>query len=199
MLAGLPLPGGRGGPGDGGDQGGLVADLVEHPAEQRVAAGQVQGAVELPVGEGAFGRVDGRVGPGQRITGGIQGGPALYGALQRLGLQQQPYVVDLARHVRVHQAHRDALVLAHHDQPGPCEGLERLAHRGLRHPELRGELGLDQRLPRRQLPGEDAVFDPLQHELRAGGDRRGHRGHARLSDLAFLGIAYRISRIASHI
>ena len=82
--------------------------------------------------------------------------PRADGPPQRLGFEEQPYVVDLARHVRVHHAHRDALVLAHHDEPGPGQGLERLAHRGLRHPELCGELGLDQGLTGRQLPGEDA-------------------------------------------
>lgn len=186
VFAGLPFPGGRGGPGDGGDEGGLVADLVEHPAEQRVAARQVQRAVELPVGEGAFGGVGGLVGAGQRVACGVEGGLASYGTAERLGFEEQPYVVHLARHVRVHHAHRDALVLVHHDEPGTGQGLERLAHRGLGHPELCGEVGLDQWLTRRQLPGEDAAFDLLLHVLRAGRDRRGHRGHARLSDVTWL-------------
>lgn len=127
VLRGLALPGGNGGPGDRGDQSGLVADLVEHPAEQRVAAGQVERAVEVAVGQGPFGRVLGAGRPAQRLVRRVERGPGADGAAHRLGFEEQPHVVDGAGHVRVDHPDRDALVLAHHHETAAREGLERLA------------------------------------------------------------------------
>lgn len=72
VFVGLPRPGRVGGPGHGRHESGLVAYLVEHPRQHRVAAGEVQLAVERPVGQGPFGLVDRLVGPEQGVAGGVQ-------------------------------------------------------------------------------------------------------------------------------
>ena len=49
------------------DQRGLVAKVVEHPDQQRVAAPEVELAVEVAVGQAAFGLIAGAVGAGQGV------------------------------------------------------------------------------------------------------------------------------------
>ena len=57
-------------PGRHADQGGLIAQVIEHADQQRVAAAGVERAVEVAVGQAAPGLVGGAVGAGQGLAGG---------------------------------------------------------------------------------------------------------------------------------
>ncbi len=159
--AGFAVPGGH------ADQGGLIAQVIEHADQQRVAAAGVELAVEVAVGQAASGLVGGAVGAGQGL---VRGSPVVapgHGARHGLGLEQQAGVVDVPGLLVVDDAHGRALVRAHGHQPGAGQGLERLADRGLGHAEHLGQVGLDQRLARLELSGQDRVLDRVEHGHRA--------------------------------
>ena len=165
-VIGLVAPGGR------ADQGGLVAQVIEHPDEERVAAAGVELAVEVAVGQAAFGLIRGVVGAVEGLVRGpVQSCPAGDRAGERLGLEQQPGVVHVPGLLVVDDADGGALVRVHGHQARAGQRLERLAHRGLGHAEHFGQVGLDQRLPGLELTGQDRVLDRLEHRDRTRRER----------------------------
>ena len=156
-VIGLAPPGGR------ADQGGLVAQVVEHLFQERVPAAGVELAVEVAVGQAAFGLIRGVVGAVEGLVCVLPVVAPGYRAGQRLGLEQQTGVVYVPGQLVVHHADGGTFVRVHDHKPGAGQGLERLAHRGLGHAEHFGQVGLDQRLPGPELAGQDRVLDRLEH------------------------------------
>ena len=166
-------------PGRHADQGGLVAQVIEHPDQQRVAAARVELAVEVTVGQAAFGLVAGTVGASQGLVGGLPVVPGGDRAGERLGLEQQPGVVHVPGLLAVHDPNGRALVRAHRHQARARQRLERLAHRGLADAQHVGQVGLDQCLPGLELTGQDRVLDRLEHRDRTRRKRPGRPGQER--------------------
>jgi hypothetical protein len=178
-VIGLVAPGGR------ADQGGLVAQVVEHLCQERVAAAGVELAVEVAVGQAAFGLIRGVVGPVEGLVcvlpvpTRLPCPPQSHRAGQRLGLEQQAGVVYVPGLLVVHHADGGALVGVHGHQARAGQRLERLAHRGLGHAEHFGQVGLDQRLPGPELAGQDRVLDRLEYRDRPRRERARRPGQER--------------------
>ena len=172
-VIGLAAPGGR------ADQGGLVAQVIEQPDEERVAAAGVELTVEVAVGQAAFGLVRGLAGALEGLVRGPPVVPAGDRAGERLGLEQQPGVVHVPGLLVVDDPDGRALVRAHRHQARARQRLERLAYRGLGHAEHVGQVGLDQCLPGLELTGQDRVLDRLEHRDRTRRKRPGRPGQER--------------------
>src|SRR5450755_59436 len=86
VLGGFASPGRRVLPGRRGYQRGLITQVIQYADEHGVAAAEVEGAVEVTVGQAAFGPVGGLVRPLQRTAGRVGLTAAGHGAADVLRL-----------------------------------------------------------------------------------------------------------------
>ncbi len=162
--------------------------LVEHPGQQRIAAGQVEGAVELPVGEGAFRLVGGGVRVASASPRGVQEARRAMVAAQRLRFHGAAARRTPRGPWRRRRCARSApLYWLMTRRARSRRGSSTLPYGCLGHRVVRGQFGLHQRSAGRELPGEDGVLDRLQHVLGAEEERGWgrQRPYGRLSYLAY--------------